>query len=199
MKFTFISDLHCQYPALPGGDFLIHSGDACNYGTYEEMLSFIQWFSKQQYTHKVAIAGNHCKAMEGSRSKELRDMMVGLGITYLQHEYAEIAGLKIFGSPYTPSFGYGWAFNVDRDRIDLAWQDIPKDLDVLVTHGPAYGILDMTNRGDRAGCESLLQHIIDKNPYVHAFGHIHENSGQKRIGNTLFINAACKPITLDLF
>ena len=177
---------------------IVHSGDACNYGTFQEMESFIQWFAKQDYTHKVAIAGNHCKAMEGSRSKELRDMMANLGITYLQHEYVELAGLKIFGSPYTPTFGYGWVFNVDRDRIDLAWQDIPENLDILVSHGPAYGILDSVD-GRHVGCESLLQHIIQKKPYIHAFGHVHEAAGRKRVGNTLFINAACKPVTLESF
>ena len=41
---------------------------------------------------------------------------------------------------------------------------IPKDTDILITHGPPAGILDLTKSGDgtlkSAGCKNLLNTIL---------------------------------------
>ena len=79
---------------------------------------------------------------------------------------------------------YDWAFNRNRGKdIKKHWDLIPDNIDVLLTHGPAYGILDKTigqnrgNKGDRADCEDLLDKIKQVKPMIHAFGHIHEDYG----------------------
>ena len=63
MRITHISDTHNKHNALngklPGGELLIHSGDFTSIGRKHEVESFIKWFDKQDYTHKVFIAGNH--------------------------------------------------------------------------------------------------------------------------------------------
>ena len=51
----------------------------------------------------------------------------------------------------------------------------------MLTHGPPYGILDMTDRGQAVGCEFLLKAVKRVRPRLHCFGHIHEGWGAQRI------------------
>jgi len=77
MRITHISDTpnkHNQLNGkLPGGQLLIHSGDISSLGREYEVESFIKWFGKQDYTHKVFVAGNH--DMSFDREILLRDKL----------------------------------------------------------------------------------------------------------------------------
>jgi len=101
------------------------------------------------------------------------------------------AAIPFYGSPYTPEF-YDWAYNAQRGQpLWDIWSKIPKETDVLVTHGPPLGRGDLCIRGGRAGCYDLLhhtQHLI--RPRVHIFGHIHEGFGTAFDGSTLYVNAS---------
>ncbi len=71
------------------------------------------------------------------------------------------------------------------------WNFIPDNLDVLVTHGPPFGILDETAPGKaHLGCEELLNAVKEKKPKVRLFGHIHGGAGTFDNGDTRFVNAA---------
>jgi Icc-related predicted phosphoesterase len=105
----------------------------------------------------------------------------------------EIQGLTIYGSPWTPSFfRHNWVFNADRgSEIRAHWQKIPANLDILVTHGPPFGIVDEVIRNyEHVGCHDLREAILDKKPRVHISGHIHHGYGLGMLGTTLCINAS---------
>ena len=94
-----------------------------------------------------------------------------------------MAGLRVYGSPWVPAF-YRWAFNLPRggDALAEVWSRVPEGPDVLATHTPAFGTLDMTDRGERAGCERLadrLRQLDDAGvgPRLHVHGDIHEAAG----------------------
>ena len=71
------------------------------------------------------------------------------------------------------------------------WAQIPRGLDVLITHGPPYGILDQTTPAEEhLGCVELLEAVKAKKPRVHIFGHIHGGAGAYENRDTRFINAA---------
>jgi Icc-related predicted phosphoesterase len=67
---------------------------------------------------------------------------------------------------------------------------IPVGTDVLITHGPAFGLHDIVVNGTNTGCKDLLQRIIEVKPKVHVCGHIHEGYGSIKKGETRFINAS---------
>lgn len=191
MKITAISDTHGLHNKinLLGGDLLIHAGDICNHGTQQEAANFIEWFEKQPYTFKVFIAGNHDFFFENFTQQEIQNILPE-NIFYLNDSGAEIEGIKIWGSPITPDYN-NWAFNRKRGvEIEIHWQLIPKDIDILITHGPPYRILDTTRNDLNAGCEDLLQKASSIAPAFHIFGHIHEAFGWVKKDNTTFINAA---------
>ena len=66
-------------------------------------------------------------------------------------------GLKVYGSPYTLVYSDG-AFPVckGKDSVHM-WSKIPNDTDILITHGPPKGILDLTKKLKNVGCRELLQ------------------------------------------
>ena len=101
----------------------------------------------------------------------------------------KIEGINIWGSPVTPWL-YDGAFNRTRgSNIDKHWKLIPSETDILITHGPAYGILDKNRVNYPAGCKSLKNVLQKIRPKVHICGHIHEGYGQKVIETTTYINA----------
>jgi Icc-related predicted phosphoesterase len=101
--------------------------------------------------------------------------------------------IRIYGSPWQPEF-HNWAFNLPRngDALKARWEAIPTNTDILVTHGPAFGFLDIPGFGTpiNVGCE-LLRHRIDElRPKIHICGHIHGSAGYYFNGHTHFFNAS---------
>lgn len=191
MLATTISDTHSLHNQLklPGGDLLIHAGDFCNRGSEVEALDFINWFAKQDYKYKVFIAGNHDFYFEKFLNEEIYKILPK-NVFYLNDSGIELEGVKIWGSPITPTF-HNMAFNRDRGEVIAKhWKKILADTDVLITHGPPFGILDFTNSQQNVGCEELLKTIKKINLKYHIFGHIHEGFGEIKIGETSFINTS---------
>lgn len=50
-----------------------------------------------------------------------------------------------------------------------------------MTHGPAYGLLDLTSRNERAGCSKVAEAVQRCKPKLHCFGHIHEAYGARLV------------------
>lgn len=191
MKITAISDTHSLHNqlSLPGGDMLVHAGDVCNRGTQQEAINFMEWIEKQPYTYKVFIAGNHDFFFENFTQQEIQDRLPK-GVFFLNDSGIEIEGIKIWGSPITPTF-CNLAFNKNRgNEIAKHWDKIPQDTDILITHGPPYGILDKILNGLHVGCEDLVQKIIAIKPKFHIFGHIHEAHGLTKQDDTTYINVS---------
>ena len=192
MKTVFISDthgLHHQLAGLPEGDLIIHGGDMTRRGTPEEVEDFLNWFINLPYRHKIFIAGNHDFYFEHFTRQQIQNDLPE-DCHYLLNSGVNIEGIKIWGSPVTPTF-FNWAFNEDRGApIKKFWDMIPTDTDVLITHGPPGGILDETVSGQQVGCSNLSETVNFIRPKFHLFGHIHEAYGSTISGATTFINGS---------
>ena len=189
MKIVAISDTHGLHWHLniPGGDVLIHAGDLTDRGIIQDVEDFNTFLGTLPHPHKIVIAGNHDFCIEDYRM-DYEDILTNC--IYLQDQEVTIDGVKFYGSPWQPWF-YDRAFNLQRGpEIRAKWELIPGDTDVLITHGPPYGIRDLTARGDQPGCQDLLEVIEGIKPRVHIFGHIHEGYGITSYGTTTFINSS---------
>jgi Icc-related predicted phosphoesterase len=190
-KLTFISDTHNKHDAfsLKPTDFLIHTGDLTSKGTLPEVAAFLYWFNNQPAKHKVFIAGNHDWLFYESQFQAKMLLRDYPEITYLEDSGIELEGIKFYGSPYQPVF-YNWAFNANEETLKKKWHEIPDATDILLTHGPAHGIMDLTYSKENVGCKSLKYHIMNRvKPKIFAFGHIHEGYGTYKFEDTLYINA----------
>ena len=196
-KYTFISDTHNKHNHLTSngmgnilgsGDVLIHSGDCTSLGRRHEIVNFLDWLANTDYEHKIFIAGNHDFGFE--HQTEIAEEYKEKGVIYLFDSEVVIDGVKFYGSPWQPEF-HNWAFNLPRgERLAEKWAKIPDNTDVLITHGPAHGMLDWTLSGQIVGCEDLFNRIIEIQPKIHVCGHIHCAYGQKYFNETEFLNAS---------
>lgn len=185
-----ISDLHGNYPDMPGGDLLIIAGDLTATDHHTQYLTFRDWVFSQDYKKSVVIAGNHDMLLDSQMIS-----LVGNGLNYLYDSGTEFEGLKIWGSPWTTLFKgihpKCKAFMDSEDKIGKKFALIPKTTDILVTHSPPYGILDKTDKGHVGSIYLKSQVIHITKPRLHVFGHIHECGGQKmEIDKTTFVNAS---------
>lgn len=203
MKTLIISDTHGFHKDLnvPEVDMVIHCGDCSNYREKSfndaEVREFLDWYEKVPAKHKIYVPGNHDTSIEaGFYTKE--DFALR-GIHLLIHDSVKINGLRIFGSPYTPTFG-NWAYMKSRNNLHSYWQEIPEDTDILVTHGPPKTVLDLSynpsNQLEFCGDNALLKRVKEMNIKYHCFGHIHDrddilNYGTRTIEgcSTTFVNA----------
>jgi len=191
MRAVCISDTHGRHLSmnLPTCDILIHAGDMTSRGTLREAQEFLDWFSNQDAKYKILIAGNHDFFFEHANEEEIANLIPS-NVSYLNDSGVGIQGLNLWGSPVTPWF-HDWAFNRNRgEDIKKHWDMIPSNTDILITHGPPFGILDRTAHGMNVGCEELQSTIRNIKPRFHLFGHIHEGYGQYRSQGTQFINGS---------
>jgi Icc-related predicted phosphoesterase len=190
-----ISDTHNSHGkfTLLGGDILIHSGDATGHGKLPETIKFLDWLEDQDYSHIIFVPGNHDMIFENNEPL-MREECLKRNIILLIDQGIEIEGIKIWGSPVQPWF-YNWAFNRQRgEPIKRHWDLIPEDTQILITHGPAHGILDYVPRNggsmEHVGCADLLAKIYQTKIKLHVFGHIHYAAGVKYLDGRTFVNAA---------
>lgn len=189
LTLVLMSDTHMYHDAhpVPDGDILLHAGDLTHRGRPGNIRRCDDWLGTLPHRHRVIIAGNHDFLFE-------RDPPAARALithaTYLEDSETTAEGLRIWGTPWQPWF-YDWAFNLETEaELAEKWALIPDGIDVLVSHSPPYGIGDLCHDGDRPGCRALLRRVLEVRPKLHVFGHIHENRGWWRLGDTLFVNAA---------
>jgi len=195
MRIVCISDTHnyLKEIKIPEGDILLHSGDATFYGYGHEVKPFGEWIRSHPHMYKVFVAGNHDRSFEDQPKKAAE--WLGDGIIYLQDQAVELEingdKVKIYGAPWQPWF-FDWAFNIrpETGGLKAKWDLIPKDADVLVTHGPPYKLRDVNREGEHCGDRDLRQAIQRVRPKLHVCGHIHEGYGVSRFGDTLIANAS---------
>lgn len=167
---------------------IIHAGDLTYKGLRSEVIDFLDWFSSLKYAYKIFIAGNHDFYFEKSKAIEI-EQLIPAGVTYLNDSGVMIEGINVWGSPVTPWF-YNWAFNRKRGpQIRKHWGLVPEATDVLITHGPAFGMHDDVINGEHVGCKDLMKTIEKIQPKVHVCGHIHESYGITRRSEIKYINA----------
>lgn len=219
IKVVAFSDTHGfhEHLEIPDGDLLIFAGDCSKIGTEEAITDFVCWLEHLPHKYKVMIAGNHDKLFE--RKPETARAILskfGSSITYLESEMATIdidgRSIVVYGEPRTPSFGYGWVFNTDRDWMWAdVWSNVPKDVtvDILVSHGPPSGVCDIVPKyyggepeihPNHVGCGSLTRLLRDYGNVNRVIcGHIHEGHGHAShwgadVFNVSIMNDFYKPV-----
>lgn len=189
MIIDCIGCLHGAQPKLKGGDLLIITGDLTASDKPVQFLQFLLWLDKQRYAKKIFIGGNHDNILVENPPlpENLPDYT-----EYLCDSGTQFEGLKIWGSPWTASFkginpkcmAFTIPFGCDtEDYLMDKWDMTPHDTDILITHSPAYSILDGIPMEDgslfHVGSKSLyawLKYV--ERPRLHVFSHIHEAYGQ---------------------
>ena len=175
-KIFAFSDTHGNHRKLQvpaDADIVICAGDAVEDdmkgGEYDD---FIEWFAGLKAKWKFFVPGNHELSFELDQAEEIEKAMTDKGILVMQNAVMDCDGVVI-GSI--------------SGNVMIADEDIPTDIDVLVTHCPPYGVLD-----ECLGSPEILNFVMKSKPKYHLFGHIHATEGQEfQFGDTLCKNIGC--------
>ncbi len=184
MIIDCIADLHGYYPKLEGGDLLIVAGDLTARNDYPGYVDFNKWMLENSriYKKSIIISGNH----DSNLGKDKFNVDFPPRVIYLCDSGTEFEGLKIWGSPWSLWFPRinpkCSAFTGNEADLYASYEKTPTDTDILITHGPAYSILDETKDNRHVGSKGLygwLKYV--GRPRLHVFGHIHESYGQDEV------------------
>ncbi|KAF4124758.1 DNA repair exonuclease SbcCD nuclease subunit [Geosmithia morbida] len=177
---------------LPPADVVLHAGDLTRRGRPQELRDAFSMIQDIDAPLKIVIAGNHDLCLDpryedisadtssaDAAAKIVKDAE-SHGVRYLDEgtytfDLDNGARLSVYASPWTPQYGY-WAFQYSQGHSFA----IPPGVDIAMTHGPPYGVLDLAGgggRSERAGCRDLYAAVRRAKPRVHCFGHIHEAWG----------------------
>ena len=185
MKILHLSDTHGAHhrlKKLPEANVVVHSGDFCMVGEEREALDFLYWFCDLPYRHKIFICGNHDSCLYGANIERLDS-----NVHYLRNSDVEIDGLKFYGVPM-------FMADCATSRQTYNYANIPDDKDILITHSPALGILDLDDSIDgefiHYGSEEILKRVMKIQPRVHLFGHVHRQHGVMEQNGIIFSNGA---------
>lgn len=177
MKVVLFSDTHgCHRQVdVPDGDLVLHAGDVCDRGNTDHVHDFLDWFAGLPHRHKVFIHGNHDFNLKTGEC--LIPEHLPSGVSRLCGSSCEIEGLSIWGANAAiKGNGGGW--------------DPPANVDILMTHYPPFGVLDLNPIGKRCGRKELKSLVCTLKPMIHFFGDIHHSYGQQTIDGTHYVNGS---------
>ncbi len=200
MKIVIASDTHSKFNyEVPDADVFIHCGDWSFTGSVNAVTKFNRFLGNLPHKHKLYIPGNHELGMEQNYS--LYEEILENG-TNIDGKSIEIDGIKFFGTSTTSPFGK-WAFMLDDEQRKRFWENAPDDIDVVVSHGPPFGLLDTVDgleiepgKLENLGCKYFRKYIERVKPKLACWGHIHDSAGQMTLKHwdyphdTLCVNAA---------
>eukprot|EP01064_Diplonema_japonicum_P029089 TRINITY_DN4625_c0_g2_i1.p1 TRINITY_DN4625_c0_g2~~TRINITY_DN4625_c0_g2_i1.p1 ORF type:complete len:420 (+),score=77.37 TRINITY_DN4625_c0_g2_i1:52-1311(+) len=144
LRLVCLSDTHLQEEkfAVPAGDVLIHSGDILLQSSEhsaehadQHFRKFCKWLEAQPHEKVIVVCGNHDAKLLDFGKHYMQETLPKKA-TYLENETTTISGLTFFGSPHSVggSTNYAW----QRRSAKGLWDDIPSEVDVVISHGPAY-------------------------------------------------------------
>lgn len=181
---------------------------------------FMNWISHLNVETVYLIAGNHDRIFENcpdSLSLELR-MLSSNKLIYLCNEEAKYYDSdgkewRIFGTPYCHQFG-NWAFMRDDETLEELYEEIPRNIDILISHDAPYGCSDICFenvywRGEKhIGCVPLRDIILERSPKIILHGHLHTSNreieilGKSKVRNCSLLNEKYElvynPIIIEL-
>lgn len=211
MKICAMSDLHGDLPSISPCELVLICGDIVPLNiqissklTYKWFsTTFKEWAEGLPCNKVVFIAGNHELGLV-NHYKEYKSLFNNDSkVTYLCHEKYLYVGANdvynIFGTPYCKSFG-NWAFMLPNGNLIDKYSEIPKDLDILITHDQPYAYGDIILQedcpwatGESIGNRFLTMAIMRTHPKYQFNGHLHSCDHNKIIiDKTIHYNVSLK-------
>lgn len=179
MRVVAVSDLHGRLPVIPECDVLVIAGDLCpdnfrfSLDPDQSRRAQREWLMETYRPWELAVPAKRIVMTPGNHDWIVR-MPEGIRTEFFVDEGVTIDGKTFWFTPWVPQIGGMWNFEADRRHRKLTAADIPANLDLLVTHAPAFRVGDTTYSGESAGCAELKLALERKQPRFHVFGHIHE-------------------------
>lgn len=209
------SDLHSSWPrkvTLPKADLYLLTGDMLpdlmvgtwGWPDHQASAAYQKEWCEEVGDFRKGLASPNSPVCIVRGNHDFYDIGLHVGGEYFEvnddpARFVEYCGLKIGGMRGVLPIRYtSWNDQYSERELQIMLEDVPNDLDILLTHTPPYNVLDDA-WGRPLGSQSLAAKVqampkLD----LHCFGHIHESYGETRIGRTIFSNAATSWIVYEL-
>lgn len=194
---TAVSDIHGSWDDLPNppdANILAFAGDLTT-GLIRNAIAFFTWAEQfvPYFDDVIVVPGNHDGCFD-TAAQLMQTEAGNRGLNLLVDAALDAHGTRVYGTPWSTRFGH-WYFMDDERGLEQRYQQIPADTQLLISHGPAYGYLDVVRRdGSHAGSRALRDCIENRLDGLQALvhGHIHESRGRRDIRQRLTAyNVAC--------
>ena len=199
-----ISDLHGTLIDIEPCDLVLICGDIVPLNiqsnskkTYKWFQTvFKEWADNLPCNKVLFVAGNHDLGLEHHQERYEKLFPEDNKVTYLCNTSYDYKGIKIFGTPYCKQFGH-WPFMKDDNTLTKLFEEIPYNLDILISHDAPYGYTDVCLQQldwiskDHLGNMPLRNAIIEKKPKVVFHGHLHSaNHEFELLENSKVVNCS---------
>lgn len=203
MRLVLTADLHGTLPEIPECDVLVIAGDICPDYFVQRYASrvvldkgerkqrawldttFREWLESVPARRIYGIAGNHDYVFEHAHWLRIIEPLPWV---YLQDDLSLFEGVKFYGRPWVPNLP-AWAFYGNARALQMSAAAIPEGVDVLINHGPPFGVADDVAQGSKYGNLDKPWHVGDQElelrltsmeqpPKLVVCGHIHEGYGR---------------------
>lgn len=190
-----VSDVHGNLQGLgrdnaetnPAGcDLAVFAGDIAPLSWAMDIDEQVRWWETEFMAWVTQFPNVEFALVPGNHDLLLRDDpnavrgILPRNCHLLIDEGAEIAGLKVYGTPWVPVINHRWAFEGRSLVLRERFSHIPKGIDVLVTHTPPFVrghdfdvSLQSLGSPRHYGSLDLATAIRINHPKMAFFGHIH--------------------------
>lgn len=204
MRLVATSDTHVPVDPsiIPDGDVFIHAGDLMTTGYPDDFSQQLEWLAELPHPIKLYTPGNHdfqLMVYPGPALQDLRRVGVTvLGLPGNEQYYTSTLpnGLTVLGLPYVTNLPR-WAFNLSRneelDLVETIRHKSYKRADIIMSHSPVKGILDLSARGHQQAGMDAYRTLVDEeivSPKLWFSGHIHEAYGHTNYKGIDFYNVS---------
>ena len=171
---------HSKKLFFPRGDILIHSGNFTLSGSAEEFERFDAWLKSVQdlYPIRIVVLGSKDVKQFGTQWLKMKSLLPHATHVCV-NEQVTVYGIKFYAVGWHPGIKSNGTIRPGAaSSTSLGYESIPHGIDVLVTHGPAFGVLDKVGGlKEHWGSRELVEAIRRVEPHVHLHGHIKESRG----------------------
>ena len=155
---------------LPRGDILVHSGNFTVYGAKKEFEQFNSWLGSVAADYKYRVVCLGCRDVkEFGNNWDVMKHLLPNATHVLCHESAVVLGIRFYACPW--HWGHHKNYRVRQGAPSSTsgrFEEVPEDVQVLVTHGAAAGVLDTATL---PGAKELGDAIRRSKPGLHLHGH----------------------------
>lgn len=194
MNIIAMSDLHGYLPEIEPCELVIICGDSVPLNVQNSFHNGIRWYRNKfkPWAEKLScnkvlfIFGNH-ELLAREHEDTFFDLFPYDSKVTLLHDSEYIynsldkKSYRIYGTPWCKQFGR-WAYMASDDKLVSIYKNIPKNLDILITHDQPFGYGDILLQqvpwadGTHIGNKPLAEAIKIKQPKYLFCGHLHSTT-----------------------
>jgi len=201
-----MSDIHSRFekfdPAkLPAADVIVIAGDITELGCRRPWeIERATWWMQQLglSTPVLWIPGNHDFGLHPLSFPWTGAKSIDQMASRPREGWPSFYGVNMSPCYNMPQIASMWRDMTTRPEVEqAAFERIPLGTDVIVSHCPPFGVLDMAADGSHIGSQALLDKIHEIKPKLVICGHVHEAAGKALVGGTWVYNVACGWAVID--